>query len=92
MLEPTSSPPRASLANGILIQGAVRGWLFGLPVLKINTTLVVSPAQIDGAACLMPELPGSSRVAAAGGRRLTDAVKAIGEAAEQLANAKHAGE
>jgi hypothetical protein len=81
--------PRASLADGVLIQGSVRGWVFGMPILKIRTTLMLSPARIDGAPApsrLQPAptlLPPASP-AVPGGRRLADAVRAIGEAAERL--------
>jgi hypothetical protein len=94
--------PRGTLAEGVLIQGTVRGRLFGIPILKINTTLVLSPAQIHSPVTRVssrrtPELPppsGFPRSSAAenvNGNRLADAVKTIGEAAEQLANSRRAG-
>ena len=76
--------PHASLADGILIQGSVRGRLFGLPILKIETTVILSPAQIDRAPV---PVRGHLRTRAAlpSSRRLADAVKTIGEGAAQLA-------
>ncbi len=73
-----------------------------MPILKINTTLVLSPAQIRSpitraGSRRTPVLPASldslrSSAADAGdGRRLADAVKTISEAAEQLANSRQAG-
>lgn len=86
--------PHGSLADGVLIQGSVRGRVFGMPILKIDTTLVLSPAQINRPHMRTertPGLPRSSPTRAVGGR-LADAVKTIGEAAEQLANSRQAGE
>jgi hypothetical protein len=94
--------PRGTLADGVLIQGLVRGRLFGIPILKIDTTLVLSPAQIHtpmnrARPRRPPELPRSSEFRrslaadAVNGRRLVDAVKTMSEAAEQLANSRQAG-
>jgi hypothetical protein len=93
--------PRGTLADGVLIQGLLRGRLFGIPILKINTTLVVSPAQIRSPITRTrsrhtPELPRasefprSSAVDAVNERRLAAAVKTIDEAAEQLAVSRQA--
>ena len=89
--------PRGSLADGILIQGSVRGRVLGIPILKIRTTLVLSPAQIDDRGTpartrRTPGLPRSSATQVASGRRLADAVKTISQGAEQLANSRRTGE
>jgi hypothetical protein len=88
--------PSGSLADGVLIQGSVRGRVFGMPILKIDTTLALSPAQIHSSATQMrtgrtPGLSHSTPARAVGGRGLADAVKAIAEAAEQLANSRKVG-
>jgi hypothetical protein len=94
--------PRGRLADGVLIHGLVRGRLFGIPILKINATLVLSPAQIHSretrassrwAPELPPasEFPRSSAAEVVSGRRLAGAVKTIGEGAEQLAQSRQAG-
>jgi hypothetical protein len=91
--------PHGSLADGVLIQGSVRGRVFGVPILKINTTLVLTPAQINSPATRAgsrrtPQLPRSSDFRRSSGadavdrRRLADAVKTIGEGAEQLATSR----
>jgi hypothetical protein len=74
----------------------VRGRIFGLSILKIDTTLVLSPAHIDGAAgsaCvrLPARSPRSSKTPAPGGRRLAEAVRTIDEGAAQLADTRRAG-
>ena len=87
--------PRATLADGVLIQGSVRGRVFGLSILKIDTTVILSPAQIDGAAGsarvrLPPNRARSPTEPAPGGRRLAEAVRTIGEGAAQLADTRRA--
>lgn len=39
--------PNGRLADGVLIQGRIRGWIAGMPLLRIQTSLVLAPAQID---------------------------------------------
>jgi hypothetical protein len=73
----------------------VRGRIFGLSILKIDTTLILSPAQIDGAAgsarMQLPPNRGRSLTAPTpGGRRLAEAVRTIGEGAAQLADTRRA--
>lgn len=88
--------PHGSLADGVLIQGSVRGRVFGIPILKIDTTLVLSPAQIHDSVMRVgppstPELPRTSTTDGPNARRLADAVKAIGEGEAQLAHSRQAG-
>lgn len=81
--------PNGRLADGVLVQGTVRGWILGMPVLRIQTSLVLSPAQSDGQegdsgrpSDRQPPRPALSERMP--GRDLAEAVRTIEEGAERL--------
>ena len=72
--------PGRRLSEGTLVQASVRGRLLGLPLLRLDATVVLMPAAISAS---------SSAVAAGGG--LAEAVRSINEGAEVLAQARRNG-
>ena len=82
-----TSPPVAltvdrsrRLSEGALVQASVRGRLLGLPLLRLNATVVLMPATITG-----------SPSAVTAGNGLADAVRSINDGAEVLAQVRRDG-
>jgi hypothetical protein len=66
------------LSEGGLVQASVRARLLGLPLLRLDATVVLMPAAI-----------GTSSSARAEGSDLTDAVRRINDGAKVLAQVGH---
>lgn len=72
--------PRRRLSEGALVQAAVRARLLGVPLLRLDTTIVLVPAAIRA--------PSS---ALAGGEGLAEAVRSLNDGAEVLAHLSRNG-
>ena len=72
--------PRRRLSEGALVQASVRARLLGIPLLRLDTTIVLMPAAIT--------TPSS---ALAGGEGLAEAVRSINDGAEVLARMSRNG-
>jgi hypothetical protein len=72
--------PSRRLSEGALVQASVRARLLGLPLLRLDATVVLMPAAITA--------PSS---ALAGGSGLAEAVRAINDGAEVLAQVRRNG-
>jgi hypothetical protein len=68
---------RRRLSEGAVVQGSVRARLLGIPLLRLDATLVLMPAAISG--------PSS---ALASGNGLAEAVRYLNDGAEVLAEVR----
>ena len=68
------------LSEGALVQASVRARLLGLPLLRLDATVVLVPAAI-----------GVSQPPLAAGNGVTDALRSINEGAEILAQVRRNG-
>lgn len=68
------------LSEGALVQASVRARLLGIPLLRLDATVVLMPAAITG-----------SFSGVADGNGLAEAVRSINEGAEVLANLRRDG-
>jgi pyridoxal biosynthesis lyase PdxS len=82
-----AAPERGGrLSEGALVEAKVRARLFGIPLLKVEATVVLTPA---GTAHASPVRTARSRVVAGDG--LAEAVRSINEGAELLAELRRNG-
>ena len=72
--------PNRRLSEGALVQASVRARLLGMPLLRLDATVVLMPAAITA--------PSS---ALAAGKGLADAVRNINDGAEVLAQVRQNG-
>ena len=72
--------PSRRLSEGSLVQASVRARLFGMPLLRLDATVVLMPAAITA--------PSS---ALARGNGLAEAVRSINDGAEVLAQVRENG-
>jgi hypothetical protein len=72
--------PSRRLSEGALVQASVRARLLGIPLLRLDATVVLMPAAIT--------TPSS---AFAAGDGLAEAVRSINDGAEMLAQARRNG-
>jgi hypothetical protein len=72
--------PNRHLSEGALVQASVRARLLGIPLLRLDATVVLMPAAITA--------PSS---ALAGGNGLAEAVRSINDGAEVLAQVRQNG-
>jgi hypothetical protein len=72
--------PNRRLSEGALVQASVRARLLGMPLLRLDATVVLMPAAITA--------PSS---ALAAGNGLADAVRNINDGAEVLAQVRQNG-
>jgi hypothetical protein len=72
--------PSRRLSEGALVQASVRARLFGIPLLRLDATLVLMPAAITA--------PSSALRA---GNGLAEAVRSINDGAEVLAQVRRNG-
>lgn len=88
---------RGHLADGILIEGKILARVLGIRILKVDTTVVVAPADISAASSLPGHpstlyLPRTAGIPAnrsiPTGHRLAEAVQRLNEGAELLATAR----
>jgi hypothetical protein len=73
--------PGRRLSEGALVQASVRARLLGIPLLRLDATVVLMPAAIT--------VPSSTLAA---GNGLVEAVRAINDGAEVLARARRSGQ
>lgn len=83
---------RRSLSNGALVQASIRARLLGIPLLRLDATVVLVPAEIE-APSSAPHEPARTRSfdSGAAGRGLAEAVRSINEGEEVLAKARRSG-
>jgi hypothetical protein len=81
---------RRSLSNGALVQASVRARLLGIPLLRLDATVVLVPAEIEAPSSTIYE-PARSFGSGAAGRGLAEAVRSINEGGEILAEMRHNG-
>ena len=72
--------PSRHLSEGALVQASVRARLLGVPLLRLDATVVLMPAGIT-----------TSSSALAAGNGLAEAVRSINEGAEVLAQVRRTG-
>jgi hypothetical protein len=89
---------RRRLSEGALVEASVVARLLGVRLLRLEASVALAPAEVRPAAArlqppssrsLVPSTPPRVRVAP--GRRLPEAVRTIGEAAELLAATQRDG-
>jgi hypothetical protein len=91
--------PRKRLSDGVLVEACLRARLMGIPLLKVEATVVLAPAGLREPTSPPPELPSrtsarSSRAAStrsAPGQGLAEAIRRIDEGAALLADARRNG-
>jgi hypothetical protein len=92
--------PRKRLSDGVLVDACIRARLLGIPLLKVEATIVLAPAGLTAAASPLRDLPigSSARPSRAASTRpehsrqaLAEAVRTINEGAELLAEARRNG-
>ena len=88
---------RRRLSEGALVEASIRARLLGIPLLKLDATVVLAPAEIT-AASPAPHEPARKRSfgvpltrSGAAGRGLAEAVRSINEGAEVLAEMRRNG-
>ena len=72
--------PSRRLSEGGLVQASVRARLFGMPLLRLDATVVLMPAAITAPSCAL-----------AAGNGLAEAVRSINDGAEVLAQLRRNG-
>ena len=92
--------PRNHLSDGVLVEGCLRARLLGIPILKVEATIVLAPAGLRAPTSAARDLPigSSARPSRAASTRsgdsregLAEAVWTINEGAELLAEARRNG-
>jgi hypothetical protein len=92
--------PSKRLSDGVLVEACVRARLMGIPLLKVEATVVLAPAGLTAPTSAPRVLPirssaRSSRTASTRsgvpGQGLAEAVRRIDEGAELLADARRNG-
>jgi hypothetical protein len=77
---------RSSLAQGVLVQGTIKGRILGVRILTLETTVILAPADVSAASPPAIELPARP-LSVPGGRarrRLGRPVKDYGRAGSDL--------
>ena len=89
--------PSRHLSEGALVQASIRARLLGIPLLRLDATVVLMPAE-TAAPFSTPHKPARTRSAgvslthsAAAGHGLAEAVRSINEGAEVLAQVRRNG-
>ena len=90
---PATPDRRRRLSEGALVEAAVRARLLGIPLLKLEATIVLAPADVTASSSALHDPParGSTRVSGAAGQSLAEAVRSINESAELLAEVRRNG-
>ena len=73
--------PSRRLSEGALVQASVRARLLGIPLLRLDATVVLMPAAVT-----------TPFLALGGGNGLAEAVRSINDGAEVLAQVRRAGQ
>ena len=85
------------LSEGALVEASVHARLFGIPLLRVQATVVLMPAGIADSSARPASRPTRSsggphaRSGAAAGHDLAEAVRSINEGAELLAEVRRNG-
>lgn len=83
---------RKRLSEGTLVEANVRARLLGIPLLKLEATIVLVPAGLTTPTPAVRDAPARrSRHPDAAGRGLAEAVRSIDEAARTLADVRRNG-
>ena len=61
--------PEGSLAEGVVLEGRIRGRLLGAPILRLDAEVVLTPARPDSAVVVPPVAPVRPLPTAGGARR-----------------------
>jgi hypothetical protein len=92
-----ASDRRRRLSEGALVEATVRARLLGIPLLRLDATVVLVPAEVSDPSSA-PHEPTRTRSfgvpprrSGAAGRGLADAVRSINEGAEVLAEVRRNG-
>jgi hypothetical protein len=92
--------PRKRLSDGVLVEACIRARLIGIPLLKIEASIVLAPAGLTASTSAPRDPPtrSSARSSHAAltrpgvlGQGLNEAVRTINEGAELLAHARRNG-
>jgi len=92
--------PGKRLSDGVLVEGCLRARLIGIPILKVEATIVLAPAGLTTPNSAPRDLPFRSRARSSGpaparsrlpGQELAEAVRELNEGAELLAEARRNG-
>jgi hypothetical protein len=92
--------PRKHLSDGVLVEGCLRARLIGIPILKVEATIVLAPAGLTTQNPAPRDLPFRSPAQSSGpasarsrlpGQGLAEAVRRLNEGAELLAEARRNG-
>jgi hypothetical protein len=91
--------PAKRLSDGVLVEACIRARLLGMPLLKVEATIVLAPAGLRAPTSAARDLPiSSARPSRAASTRsgdsregLAEAVRTINEGAELLAEARRNG-
>lgn len=78
---------KGRLSEGIVVEASVLGRVLGVRLLRLEASVVISPAEITEAPRPQAKLNGSHPPA---GRHLADAVRLIDESAASLAASRRA--
>jgi hypothetical protein len=89
----SAAPERGGrLSEGTLVEAKVRARLLGIPLLKVEATVVLVPAGIAGTSSATHAPPArTARSGVAAGNDLAEAVRSINEGAELLADLRRNG-
>ena len=86
------------LSEGALVEASVRARLLGIPLLRLDATIVLAPAEVTALSSARYELPGRTRARSVLPTRsgpaepgLAEAVRSINEGAELLAQVRRNG-
>jgi hypothetical protein len=94
----TSAPDRRGrLSNGAAVEASIRARLLGIPLLKLDATIVILPAEATAPSTAPHESAGTrsfgirSTSSGAAGRGLAEAVQSINEGEKVLAEMRRNG-
>jgi hypothetical protein len=88
---------RRRLSDGALVEASIRARLLGIPLLRLDATVVLVPAEITAPSSAPHELARTRSFgvpptrSGAAGRGLAEAVRSINEGAEVLAEVRRNG-
>jgi hypothetical protein len=92
--------PRKRLSDGVLVEACIRARVIGIPLLKIEASIVLAPAGLTASTSAPPDRPIRSSARSfdaistrseVPGQRLTEAVRTLNEGVELLADARRNG-
>lgn len=99
-VRPTRPDRRKRLSDGALVEASIHARLLGIPLLRLDATVVLVPAEMMGRSFAPPEPAARkserstgvpTRRSRATGHGLAEAVRSINEGAELLAEVRRNG-